>query len=119
MEEMKDDVIDTEEEVNDHVQKMLEVSDADLQSVSGGIGVNYYQIYAALWRKVRVACMNHGYRKATCPKCGALLPKLTFRSKYTEEELKLAQQNLLYCRECRQASRDEEWVINQYNGGKK
>lgn len=48
---------------------MLKVSEEELKSVAGGSPVNYYRTYSKLWMKVTGACMNHGYRKATCPKC--------------------------------------------------
>ena len=114
MEEMKDEFM-SEKELEDHVEHMVKLSEKDMDAVSGGRGINYYSMYAAVWKKVMGACMWQGYRKAKCPKCGAPLPKLTHAGKYGEEELKFAAENKLYCKHCGQASRDEEWVINKFN----
>jgi len=115
MKEMKDDVLDSEEKISEYVSRMLKVSEEELKSVAGGSPVNYYRTYSKLWMKVTGACMNHGYRKATCPKCGALLPKLGHPGEYSEQELKYAEDDLLYCRECHQASICDDWVINKFN----
>ena len=88
----------------------------DLEKVNGGGGVNIYAMYASLWKKVMGACMQHDYRTAKCPECGTPLPKLTHRSAYTEEEMKLAaEEEKLFCHNCSKASPAEMWVINKFN----
>ncbi len=88
----------------------------ELEQVNGGTGVNIYAKYSALWIKVTGACMEHDYRTAKCPNCGTPLPKLTHRSHYTEEEMKLAaEENKLYCHNCGKAAIADMWVINSFN----
>lgn len=88
----------------------------ELASVNGGTGVNIYAGYSRVWTKVMGACMQHDYRTAKCPVCGTPLPKLTHRSAYTEEEMKLAtEEDKLFCHNCNKGSAAELWVINSFN----
>ncbi len=88
----------------------------ETEPVTGGrSGGKYYNDYCILWKKVKGACMNHGYRTACCPRCGTPLPDLGHYGDYDEFECKYATQNKLYCRNCHEASRSEDWVVNRFN----
>ena len=65
--------------------------------------------------KNTTACMNHGYRTASCPNCGAPMPYLTSKSKTSDKVVEYARSNMMYCQECETASPDDKWVINKFN----
>lgn len=92
------------------------ISVNQLETVAGGrSGGIYYNDFCILWKKVKSACMKHGYRTACCPVCGTPLPYLGHYGEYDEFECEYAAKDKLYCRNCHEASRSEDWVINKFN----
>ena len=88
-----------------------------LETAKGGyVGpTEYYNKYVDEWKRITTACMNHGYRTAACPNCGAPMPYITSKSKTPDKVVEYAQNNMMYCQECQTASPDDKWVINKFN----
>ena len=98
-------------------EEVREVSPKQLKKVAGGTdyGTKYYYDYVNLVKKVLGAAMQHGYRRACCPKCGATLELLRRKDLSDLETEAAGQQGKLMCHSCRQISDPEDWVINSFN----
>ena len=98
-------------------KEKYELDSENLEKVSGGKNYpnQYYKDYYWLVMKVLGAAMEHGYRTACCPKCGAPLELLRRRDMDYEEYKVAGTKGQLMCHTCKAVSKPEAWVINKFN----